>query len=62
MILGILGPLGIITIAVVYLAVFIYACYLVVRRERGITLLAWLAAILLLPFVGGALYIIRYRL
>lgn len=57
---GIIGPVGIIVLLVVYLLLTAVAVIQVFRNEKGLVMFIWLAIIFMVPFLGPVLYIAKY--
>jgi hypothetical protein len=57
---GIIGPIGILVILFVYLALTVISVIQTFRNEKGLALFIWLAVIFMVPFLGAILYITKY--
>ena len=59
---GIIGPWGLIAVITIYLLISLPALFLVLKYEKSFNLFLWLLIILFIPFIGSALYLLRYVL
>lgn len=60
--LGILGPIGVLSIISSYLLITIPSLILILKNEKGLGMFLWLLLILFLPFLGGGIYLLKYFL
>lgn len=59
-VLGIVGPFQVLLIAGAYLALLIAALILVFKNEKGWLALIWAAIVLLMPFLGSLVYLLKH--
>lgn len=57
---GIIGPTGVLILGICYVLLTITALYLVVKREKSLSLFLWILLILVFPFIGSLIYMGRY--
>ena len=58
--LGIIGPIGILTLLITYATITLSSIYFVVKNEKSLFLFIWLLFILFIPFIGGGIYLIKH--
>jgi hypothetical protein len=56
-ILGIIGPLEIIGLLIIYFLVTISSLYLVVKNEKSLFIFFWILIIIFIPIFGSIIYI-----
>ena len=57
---GIIGPPGIMTAGIIFLALFITALILILKNEKDSAKPLWILVILLVPIVGALIYLLKY--
>ncbi len=58
--LGILSPIGLVSIISIYLLLTLSALFIIFRREGGMRIFLWTLFVVMLPLFGGVLYIFKY--
>ena len=58
--LGIIGPIGIIGISLLYIVITLFSLNYLMKNEKGLQLLIWLLLILFVPFIGPLIYLSNY--
>jgi len=59
---GLLGPVHIIVLTVIFLILFISALVLIIKNERGGLKVVWIILIIILPILGSLIYILNHLL
>ncbi|MFO7851313.1 MAG: hypothetical protein ACQERS_06695 [Bacteroidota bacterium] len=59
---GVLGPVGVILLVVVFLVLFISALILILKNEKGWQQIVWIIIILILPIVGAGIYLLKHAI
>lgn len=57
---GIISPIGILFLIIVYLALFISSLLLILKNEDGFLKLLWVVVVFLFPFIGSIIYIASF--
>lgn len=57
---GIVSPIGVIIVLLVYLSITIFSLVKMFGKEKKFMLLAWLFIIVTLPFAGSLIYLLYY--
>lgn len=58
--LGIISPIGVIGIILLYFMITLSSVYYIFRREKGLSTLLWILFVLFIPFIGGIIYLSKY--
>ena len=58
--LGVIGPIEVIILGIIYFSITITALYLVIRKEKSLAVFVWILAILIFPLLGSIIYLIKY--
>ncbi|ESU26981.1 hypothetical protein FLJC2902T_23220 [Flavobacterium limnosediminis JC2902] len=57
---GILSPMGVIVLLLIYLSLTIFSLVKMFGREKKLMLFLWLFVIVAFPFVGSLLYLLYF--
>jgi uncharacterized membrane protein YhaH (DUF805 family) len=59
---GLLGPVQVIILTIIFLVLFITSLVLIIKNERDILKVVWIILIIILPILGSLIYILKYLL
>lgn len=62
MLLGIIGPFGVIALTLVNITLIVFALLKILRNETGLTKILWILFVLGVPLLGALVYIIYFSL
>ena len=57
---GLLGPIHVIVLTIIFLALFITALVLIIKNEKNSLKLIWIILIIILPVLGSLIYIFKH--
>ncbi len=59
---GLLGPVQVIVLTLIFLVLFISALVLIIKNERDSLKVVWIILIIILPILGSLIYILKHLL
>jgi len=59
---GLIGPVQVIILSIIFLVLFITALVLILKKERDYLKIIWIVLIIIFPIIGSIIYILYYLL
>ena len=59
---GMIGPIGVIILGIIYLILIIAAIYFILKEETNLARAVWIIIVLIFPIVGALIYIAKHFL